>query len=44
MPENLAEAAEAEGRHAWLATVPGSIRYLESRWSIDVGRPGRPGG
>src|SRR5437763_7459302 len=44
MPENLAEAAEAEGRQAWLATLPGSIRYLESHWSIDVGQPFRPGG
>src|SRR5437764_14431723 len=44
MPENLAEAAEAEGRQAWLATLPGSIRYLGSHWSIDVGQPFRPGG
>lgn len=44
IPENLAAAARAEGKQPWLAALPGTIRSLATRWSIDVGPPFRPGG
>jgi streptomycin 6-kinase len=44
MPRNLAEAAESEGRSAWLATLPPTILMLAERWSLTVGAPFQPGG
>lgn len=44
IPRNLAAAARAEGRQPWLASLPGTIRRLAARWSIDVGPPFQPGG
>jgi streptomycin 6-kinase len=44
IPEHLAEAARAEGRESWLATLPRTVADLERRWAIEVGDPFRPGG
>jgi hypothetical protein len=44
MPPDLAEAAEQEGRGAWLTTVPASVRALARRWSLSVGEPFQPRG
>lgn len=44
MPTNLVAAAARDGRLDWLATVPESIRYVASEWSVDVGDPFQPGG
>jgi streptomycin 6-kinase len=44
MPENLVEAARQEGRQAWLATVPASVRQAAEQWSLEVGTPFQPGG
>lgn len=44
MPAELVAAAECEGRGGWLATLPATIRGLEARWSITVGKPFQPGG
>ena len=44
MPVNLRGAAERDGRDAWLGTIEATVRALERRWSIEVGRPFQPGG
>jgi streptomycin 6-kinase len=44
MPSNLVDAATAEGRTAWLATVPERVSEVADRWSLDVGEPFQPGG
>src|SRR5438445_6532229 len=44
LPRNLVEAAEHEGREAWLASLPDTIRRLADAWSLTVGAPFQPGG
>src|SRR5438105_3682520 len=44
LPSNLVEAAELEGREAWLGTLPGRIARLADAWSLTVGAPFEPGG
>jgi streptomycin 6-kinase len=44
MPRNLAQAAAAEGRQAWVATLPATVQMLRERWSLDLGEPFQPGG
>jgi streptomycin 6-kinase len=44
MPRNLVAAATRQHREAWLATLPGTVKELEDRWSLDVGEPFQPGG
>jgi streptomycin 6-kinase len=44
LPDNLVDTAEHEGRQAWLATLPGTVRTLSRRWSLTVGPPFQPGG
>ena len=45
LPQNLAEAAESEGRQHWLTTVlPEVIAQARNRWSLTVGEPFQPGG
>jgi streptomycin 6-kinase len=44
VPRDLAEALEGEGRVAWLAGLPGTVRELAKRWSLGVGEPFQPGG
>lgn len=44
VPSNLACAARAEGRQAWLATVPAIVSRVAERWGLRVGRPFTPGG
>lgn len=44
LPPSLVEAAEREGRQAWLTTLPETLRVLEERWSLTVGPPFDPGG
>jgi streptomycin 6-kinase len=45
LPRNLVEAAESEGRQAWLATtLPAAIRGAQELWSLTVGEPFQPGG
>ena len=45
LPQNLAEAAESEGRRQWLTTVlPEIVGRARKRWSLTVGEPFQPGG
>jgi hypothetical protein len=45
LPQNLAEAADLEGRRRWLVTVlPEVVAQAQKRWSLTVGEPFRPGG
>ena len=45
LPQNLAEAADSEGRHEWLTTVlPEIVDQARKRWSLTVGVPFQPGG
>ncbi|HEY3199063.1 MAG TPA: aminoglycoside phosphotransferase family protein [Actinomycetes bacterium] len=44
VPRDLAEALQGEGRAAWLAGLPGTVRGLAKRWSLSVGEPFQPGG
>lgn len=44
MSRNLVDAAEREGRQAWLATLPTTVKELEERWSLELGEPFQPGG
>jgi streptomycin 6-kinase len=44
LPRNLVEAAEREGRTAWLGTVPTTVVRLASAWSLSVEAPFQPGG
>jgi len=44
LPRNLVEAAELEGRTAWLASLPGTVARLAQEWSLTVGAPFQPGG
>ena len=44
MPRNLVEAAERDGRRAWVATLPATVAILRERWSLELGEPFQPGG
>jgi streptomycin 6-kinase len=45
LPQNLVDAAECEGRLAWLATtLPAVIREAEELWSVTASEPFQPGG
>jgi len=45
LPQNLAEAAESEGRQHWLTTVlPEVVAQARNRWSLTIGEPFQPGG
>ena len=44
LPRNLVEAAEREGRTAWLGTIAASVAGLARAWSLTVGAPFQPGG
>ena len=44
LPRNLVQASEADGRRAWLATVPETVAAMRRRWSLDLGEPFQPGG
>jgi len=44
LPRNLVQAAEQEGRTAWLATLPDTVARLARVWSLSVGAPFQPGG
>lgn len=44
VPRDLAEALQGEGRAAWLAGLPATVRGLAKRWSLSVGEPFQPGG
>jgi streptomycin 6-kinase len=44
LPSNLVTAAGREGRQAWLATLPETIRYLGDSWSLRLGKAFQPGG
>jgi streptomycin 6-kinase len=45
LPRNLADAAQREGRQAWLATtLPAIIRAAEEMWSVTADEPFQPGG
>jgi streptomycin 6-kinase len=44
LPGRLVLAARGEEGEAWLATVPGTVRVLTDRWSLEVGEPYEPGG
>jgi streptomycin 6-kinase len=44
MPRVLVDAARREHREAWLASVPETVRRLESRWCLDLSEPYQPGG
>jgi streptomycin 6-kinase len=35
---------EREGRHAWLASLPGIVKELQARWSLQLAAPFEPGG
>ena len=40
----LIDAAESEGRAAWLAGVPAIVEHLEGRWGVRTTAPYQPGG
>jgi streptomycin 6-kinase len=44
LPRALVEAAEQEGRTAWLATLPDTVARLARAWSLSVDAPFQPGG
>jgi streptomycin 6-kinase len=44
LPRNLVDAADRDGRQAWLATLPDIVRGLEKQWSLTIGPPFQPGG
>ena len=44
LPRALAEAAEQQGRTAWLATLPSTVARLARAWSLSVEAPFQPGG
>jgi streptomycin 6-kinase len=44
MPRNLVDAAEAEGRLAWMASLPATVTMLKERWSLELGEPFQPDG
>ena len=44
MPANLVDSARSDGRLAWLATVPDTVRAVARRWDLEVGEPFLPGG
>jgi streptomycin 6-kinase len=44
LPPRLVGAAEAEGRTAWLTTLPGTVARLVREWSLAVEAPFTPGG
>ena len=44
IPTNLAAAAERDGRHRWLDTLPATISDVTHRWQLQVGEPFQPGG
>lgn len=44
LPRSLVEAAQREGRTAWLATLPGTVARLARTWSLTVEAAFQPGG
>ena len=44
IPEYLARAVQEDGREEWLATLPHTIKELESRWTVTAGEPFQRGG
>ena len=44
IPVNLMEAAQREGRTAWLRTLPDTLAQVAEIWSLTVREPFRPGG
>jgi len=44
IPRYLSEAAHAQGRSGWLATLPRTVADLAARWSLTIGVPFEPGG
>ena len=45
LPRNLTEAAQSEGRQAWLTTVlPAVVAQARERWSLRISEPFQPGG
>jgi streptomycin 6-kinase len=47
MPSNLISADESSARaqkEAWMTALPGYVKTLARRWSLDVGLPFQPGG
>lgn len=44
MPRNLVDAASREHRHAWVASLAGTVRRLQRQWSLTLGEPFQPGG
>lgn len=44
LPPALVAAAEAEGRTAWLATLPPTVTRMARQWSLTVEAPFTPGG
>ncbi len=44
MPSNLVEAAERQGRQAWLASLPATVIEVASAWSLRLMPPFQPGG
>jgi len=44
IPRHLKEAAQREGRTAWLGTLPGTLRQVAETWSLTVQEPFQPGG
>ena len=45
LPRNLIEAAQGEGRQAWLTTVlPAVVAQARERWSLRISEPFQPGG
>jgi len=47
MPRNLVEAAQRDkddGKHAWMAALPQTVKELAQLWSLEVSQPFQPGG
>src|SRR5688500_6978453 len=44
LPPALVEAAERDGRTAWLATLPTAVARATRAWRLTVEAPFRPGG
>ena len=43
LPRNLLDAAEREGRTAWLGVLPATVARLAREWSLTVEAPFQPG-
>src|SRR5688500_6848534 len=44
IPRHLLEAAQRDGRTAWLDALPGTLAEVGDVWSLTVEEPFRPGG